>query len=191
MVVIGEIKPYRIIARLKNNRLWQAIVEKWPEVKNQSDAARELEITAQDICHLLNMTIWPAKRKKFEETGAIEWWPIAEKLWLILEKDPMYLFSPKYYGVRPRMLAIEFKPDELEQLNFLSLPSLDDTEPLQNTVINKVLATLTPREEQVLRLRFGIGEKEYTLQEIGEKFTVSRDRIRQIEAKALRKMRHI
>jgi len=55
----------------------------------------------------------------------------------------------------------------------------------------KVLATLTPREEQILRMRFGIGEKtDYTLEEVGQKFAVTRERIRQIEAKALRKLRN-
>lgn len=54
----------------------------------------------------------------------------------------------------------------------------------------KVLASLTPREEQVLRLRFGIGEKtDHTLEEVGTRFSVTRERIRQIEAKALRKLR--
>jgi RNA polymerase primary sigma factor len=55
----------------------------------------------------------------------------------------------------------------------------------------KILATLTPREEKVLRMRFGIGEKsDHTLEEVGKDFTVTRERIRQIEAKALRKLRH-
>jgi RNA polymerase primary sigma factor len=55
----------------------------------------------------------------------------------------------------------------------------------------KVLATLTPREEKVLRMRFGIGEKsDHTLEEVGLDFEVTRERIRQIEAKALRKLRH-
>ena len=55
----------------------------------------------------------------------------------------------------------------------------------------EMLETLTPREQQVLRLRFGIDEKtEYTLEEIGKRFNVTRERIRQIEAKALRKLRH-
>jgi len=55
----------------------------------------------------------------------------------------------------------------------------------------KVLATLTPREEKVLRMRFGIGERsDHTLEEVGQDFEVTRERIRQIEAKALRKLRH-
>ena len=57
--------------------------------------------------------------------------------------------------------------------------------------IASVLADLTPREEQVLRKRFGIGEKsDHTLEEVGKLFNVTRERIRQIEAKALRKLRH-
>jgi RNA polymerase primary sigma factor len=55
----------------------------------------------------------------------------------------------------------------------------------------KVLSTLTPREEKVLRMRFGIGGKsDHTLEEVGQDFNVTRERIRQIEAKALRKLRH-
>ncbi len=55
----------------------------------------------------------------------------------------------------------------------------------------KILTTLTPREEKVLRMRFGIGEKaDHTLEEVGQDFDVTRERIRQIEAKALRKLRH-
>ena len=57
--------------------------------------------------------------------------------------------------------------------------------------VKKVLGTLTPREERVLRMRFGVGEKsDHTLEEVGQDFEVTRERIRQIEAKALRKLRH-
>jgi RNA polymerase primary sigma factor len=56
----------------------------------------------------------------------------------------------------------------------------------------RVLKSLTPREEKVLRMRFGIGEKsDHTLEEVGQDFEVTRERIRQIEAKALRKLRHL
>jgi RNA polymerase primary sigma factor len=56
---------------------------------------------------------------------------------------------------------------------------------------HEVLATLTPREAKVLRMRFGIDmPTDHTLEEVGKQFDVTRERIRQIEAKALRKLRH-
>ena len=54
--------------------------------------------------------------------------------------------------------------------------------------VTKILLSLTPREERVIRRRFGIGMNDATLEDIGQDFSLSRDRIRQIEAKALRKM---
>ena len=55
----------------------------------------------------------------------------------------------------------------------------------------KILSSLTPREERVLRMRFGIGNNsDHTLEEVGQQFAVTRERIRQIEAKALRKLKH-
>lgn len=57
--------------------------------------------------------------------------------------------------------------------------------------LSDVLSTLTPREEKVLRLRFGLEDgRSRTLEEVGKEFNVTRERIRQIEAKALRKLRH-
>jgi DNA-directed RNA polymerase sigma subunit (sigma70/sigma32) len=54
-----------------------------------------------------------------------------------------------------------------------------------------LLGTLTPREEQIIRMRFGIGDgSEETLESVGQRFSVTRERIRQIEAKALRKLRY-
>jgi RNA polymerase primary sigma factor len=55
----------------------------------------------------------------------------------------------------------------------------------------RVLASLTPREERIVRMRFGIGmNSDHTLEEVGQQFAVTRERIRQIEAKALRKLKH-
>jgi RNA polymerase primary sigma factor len=57
--------------------------------------------------------------------------------------------------------------------------------------IDKTLSTLTPREEKVIRMRLGIGEEtDYTLEEVGNVFGLTRERIRQIESKALRKLKH-
>ncbi|MGH9542595.1 MAG: sigma-70 family RNA polymerase sigma factor, partial [Terriglobales bacterium] len=56
---------------------------------------------------------------------------------------------------------------------------------------SQVLKTLTPREEKVIKMRFGLDDgSEHTLEEVGQSFAVTRERIRQIEAKALRKLRH-
>jgi RNA polymerase primary sigma factor len=80
--------------------------------------------------------------------------------------------------------------DFIEDKN-MALPTENAvTHSLEDTA-QKVLATLTPREERVLRMRFGIGEdSDHTLEEVGQDFDVTRERIRQIEAKALRKLRH-
>ena len=57
--------------------------------------------------------------------------------------------------------------------------------------ITKVLSTLTPREERVLRMRFGIGmDTDHTLEEVGQQFSITRESIRKYEARALRKLRH-
>lgn len=56
--------------------------------------------------------------------------------------------------------------------------------------ISKSLSTLSPKESDIIRLRYGIDGSEKTLEEVGNKFNVTRERIRQIEAKALRKLRH-
>lgn len=70
-------------------------------------------------------------------------------------------------------------------------PSEAATYTLLREQLEEVLSTLSPREEQVLRLRFGLMDgKQHTLEEVGQEFDVTRERIRQIEAKALRKLRH-
>ena len=71
------------------------------------------------------------------------------------------------------------------------VPEEAATHTLLREQLNEVLATLTPREAKVLSLRFGIEDGHpRTLEEVGKEFNVTRERIRQIEAKALRKLRH-
>lgn len=80
--------------------------------------------------------------------------------------------------------------DFIEDKNAISPVEAVITNNLESQT-RRVLKTLTPREEKVLRMRFGIGEKsDHTLEEVGQDFDVTRERIRQIEAKALRKLRH-
>jgi len=73
-------------------------------------------------------------------------------------------------------------------------PSPEDNAILSKlkTVVTDLLATLKPREERVLRKRFGIGlPTDYTLEEIGVEYSITKERVRQIEAKALRKLKHL
>jgi RNA polymerase sigma factor (sigma-70 family) len=80
-----------------------------------------------------------------------------------------------------------------EELLELMKPDDPDEAVLKHEMVSLVeaqLESITPREALVLRMRYGIGCEEHTLDEVGEKFDVTRERIRQIEAKALRKMKH-
>jgi RNA polymerase primary sigma factor len=119
---------------------------------------------------------------------------IAEKMELPTDKVRKVLKIAK----EPISLEIPIGEEEDSRLgDFIE----DKTIPSpMDSVVNKslsdqtkdVLQTLTPREEKVLRMRFGIGEKaDHTLEEVGQDFDVTRERIRQIEAKALRKLRHV
>ena len=118
---------------------------------------------------------------------------IAEKMEISLEKvrkvlkiarEPISLETP--IGEEEDSHLGDFIEDKKFMLPSDAAVSLNLSEQTR-----KVLATLTPREEKVLRMRFGIGEKaDHTLEEVGQDFAVTRERIRQIEAKALRKLRH-
>ena len=104
------------------------------------------------------------------------------------------------------MLRVSWQPMSLEQPvgededselgNFIEndstpTPAEMTTQKLLNAKIEEVLATLTPREARILRLRFGLlNGKSYTLEEVGQKFGLTRERIRQIEGQALRRLRH-
>ena len=67
----------------------------------------------------------------------------------------------------------------------------DKTDIWQGTLALMILKTLTPKEEKVIRMRFGIGvDRDHTLEEVGRRLALTRERVRQIEAKALRKLKH-
>ncbi len=118
---------------------------------------------------------------------------ISEKMELPLEKVRKVLRIAK----EPISLETPIGEEEDSHLgDFIedkSIPTPSDAVTNLNLAeqTQRVLTTLTPREEKVLRMRFGIGEKsDHTLEEVGKNFSVTRERIRQIEAKALRKLRH-
>jgi RNA polymerase primary sigma factor len=118
---------------------------------------------------------------------------IAEKMEMPLDK------VRKVLRIAKEPISLETPIGEEEDSHLEDFIEDKATVSPQEAVINvnliettrKVLGSLTPREEKVLRMRFGIGEHyDYTLEEVGEDFDVTRERVRQIEAKALKKLRH-
>ena len=118
---------------------------------------------------------------------------LAEKLHMPLEKVRKVLKIAK----EPISLETPIGDEEDSHLGDF-IEDKNAVQPLDSAILGnlretttRVLATLTPREERVLRMRFGIGmNTDHTLEEVGQQFHVTRERIRQIEAKALRKLKH-
>ena len=118
---------------------------------------------------------------------------IAEKIGMTAEK----VRDTMKYALEPVSLETPIGEEEDSHLGDF-IPDEDSPAPaeaasytLLKEQINEVLHTLTPREEQVLKLRFGLEDgRTRTLEEVGKEFDITRERIRQIEAKALRKLRH-
>ncbi|UCD72214.1 MAG: sigma-70 family RNA polymerase sigma factor, partial [Syntrophobacterales bacterium] len=101
-----------------------------------------------------------------------------------LAKEPLSLETPIGDDDGRLQDLIPNEDSDLATDNFIE--SLDLSKQTQ-----RLLSTLNPREEKILRMRFGIGEKtDYTLEEVGKRFGISRERVRQIEERALRKLRH-
>ena len=94
------------------------------------------------------------------------------------------------YFSRKRFSCFDLLGDFIEDKNALIPIEAAVKSSLRDTTTS-ILSSLTPREERVLRMRFGIGmNSDHTLEEVGQQFSVTRERIRQIEAKALRKLKH-
>lgn len=109
-----------------------------------------------------------------------------------LNTHPELLFNEeqKHFSLTKNSGFVEMNSKEVQEL---ITSTCSETYLIEHAsdVINKVFDNLSPREKKIIELRFGLnGEKEHTLKEIGDMFGVSRDRIRQIEQKALIKLRH-
>jgi RNA polymerase primary sigma factor len=157
-----------------------------------SDQARTIRIPVHMIDNLSK--IMRTSRQMHNEIGR-EPTPeeLAEKLGMPLEKVRGVLKIAK----EPLSLETPIRDEEdshlgdfIEDKNAI-LPIDAAIQSSLRETTTRVLASLTPREERILRMRFGIGmNKDHTLEEVGQQFSVTRERIRQIEAKALRKLKH-
>lgn len=189
-------RPFRLVGRLKNNRLWTAIIEQFPAVVTQTDAARALGISPTAIGNLLNCTTWPystSDRGRYQPG----WTKLARRLERLLAVPAEHLFDPRIYGTElPRVdVELVFNRRVFDaSAARLALPSNQEDDLLsetETTAIDDALRLLTPKEQKVVEARFGSsGGRKHTYKEVGHILDLSVERIRQIEAKALRKLRH-
>ena len=141
-------------------------IHKVSKIQRQLVQDKGREPTAEEIAVELNMSV--------EKVRDI----------MKIAQDPVSLETP--IGEEEDTHLGDFIPD-----NDSPAPADAASQTLLREQLNDVLNTLTPREAQVLRLRFGLEDGQArTLEEVGKQFNITRERIRQIEAKALRKIRH-
>jgi RNA polymerase sigma factor (sigma-70 family) len=183
-------KDYRIEVKVKNNKL----LEKIEEAGYESVAAfcRTVGLTQTTVGRFINMKQAPVNNL----TG--EYIPTFMKMVDFLRCMPEDVFPKAQMREAMKVNKVTTKADIGDvhslttSLRTLALPPeekmiFDEAQ----ASIQRAMETLTPREQRVLMLRFGFYDgKEHTFDEIGEKFNVSRERIRQIERKAIRKMKH-
>lgn len=185
-------REYRVKVTVRNNLLLTAIEE--AGYKTQAEFARAANLSTTQVNSLVAMRLAPiGERGDFidpakqimEVLGACptDLWT-EEQLNLSLKRNT----SERNYGQEELNLSM-VKATENLLVDFNLGKNIDEKE--THDRVEYYLDSLTPREAKVLRLRFGIDiDKEHTLDEIADMFDVTRERIRQIEMKALRKMRH-
>ena len=195
-----NVPALRLELRTKNNRLWTEIDKRWGH-GNYTGVRRccaELGLSESVVGQLMNLRQSPYKKTDGR--------PVLRKAAQVL-CDALYLFPedlfPRslYSGVMPkRVLVATVEPEQFSALSASDRPKLitDGAESLDASVLAKelkqavaqALHTLTPREQIVIRRRFGLDGPEQTLRAIGEGLGIETERVRQIEDMALRKLRH-
>src|SRR5947208_3612346 len=182
------------------NRVSKLSAKGWKNfVHHEKDRIKELRHEIQSLAALTGLEIGEFRKivhgvqKGEREARQAKKEMVAEKLGMPLEKVRKVLKIAK----EPLSLETPVGDEEdshlgdfIEDKNAI-LPIDAAIQSNLRETTTRVLASLTPREERVLRMRFGIGmNTDHTLEEVGQQFSVTRERIRQIEAKALRKLKH-
>lgn len=180
-------KELRIEVRAKNNILYRAIKDRWPSIAAFS---REAGIQPVRVSSLLNLHKSPLTKKLTWTTAAVD---IAAALQYL----PEDLFPLKLYDVERTSVSFEVGIPELaaspEEMLRIPDPFSAEDSVLATQVtglVRQALDTLKPREAEVLRMCFGVGCDEHTLNEVSDVLGVQRERVRQILAGALKKLRH-
>jgi len=182
-------KEIRVELRAKNNRLWKAIHKKHESI---ASFCREYNLSFQHVGLLINLKISPFSIRN-KTLGLTT---IAMRLSIICEKSPETLFPKDLYNkyrITSKVLEVSIKEARfLVSDNISHDPSLLMDRINTSEIVQKALETITEREKDIIKRRFSIETKEpnQTLESIAKVYNLSRDRIRQIEAKAIRKLRN-
>jgi RNA polymerase sigma factor (sigma-70 family) len=185
-------KEYKIKVSVKNNLILKAIAA--AGYKNVNEFAKFNDLNANSITSLIRFS-QSVYLKNGEISKAAQ--TLLDALDLMLED----LWTPEQLNLKIDKNYVERELEQSE-LNMLThemkfLPSAEsefeskEFKKFINSLLNDSIITLTEKEQKVLKMRFGLdGNEEHTLESISQKMSVTRERIRQIESKALRKMRH-
>ncbi len=165
------------------------ILQKFIDEMNwtQSDFARALGLQQSIVGLWFNMQDYPRSPETMEKVCRLIG-KAPEEIF------PKFLSDPKFLGMKKKWTL--YREVDLEFLPFNEVPELEYTPDMDSfdvkDKIAKVLKTLSPKEEKVIRMRFGLTdeETEHTLEEIAKKLIISRERVRQIEQEAIRKLQH-
>ena len=175
---------YRVKITIRNERLLAAM--EGMGYKSVAEFSRSQGLNGVKVREIFNGKIPPLDREGNPKELTKE---ILEILNLTIEKA----FTEKQLkGFKKHTFEVKIEEEKLLQI--ISPAKNQEIKVIEQEVkskLSEILSTLTPREEKILRMRFGIGmNTDHTLEEVGLQFSVTRDRIRQIEDKALRKLKH-
>lgn len=184
-------KEYRVKVTVRNNLLLSAIES--AGYKSQAEFARDAGLTDTQVTALVSMRTCPIRNNgQFTE--------VAQTIMEVLGACPTDLWTNEQLSMRLKNNSAEGELSKAELLPALGMNPIDMIEfktpeeyasdEDRTNVVASTLKTLTFREQMVLGKRFGINSEEQTLEQVANEMGMTRERIRQIEAKALRKMRH-
>lgn len=175
-------KDYRVNIKVRNNRLIEAIEESGGQLGGKWCKANNLNYTR--VNDLIRLKASPLAANKIDLSAT------AAKLCEVLNKSPNELWSDDLiHPLVQNDIAVKLSAPELKQIvqyhenepdKLFAISEMQDK-------VNDVVNDLDPREKEVIKMLFF---DELTLEEVGERFDVTRERVRQIEARALRKLRH-
>jgi len=187
-----DIKDIHVKVSFTNNLLRRKIKERYGDIPIYK-FAELVGINSTTLSNMLHFHVNPLRRRKL-----FEWIPTAQRIADCLDCDPGDIFPPEFCQARKSTFELEL--DSRQYISW-SAPEMiaettgetpEDSYNLKEIIASlpDVLSTLTPREQTVLRFRFGFDGEQLTLEETAKRVHVTKERIRQIEAKALRKLRH-